>query len=149
MLNGDISNYAEPRLMLVFEGLIGLHHDPKARARYGFHARLGNWKRAVRSFEINEQCAKVIVDTVWRKRYTVDVVTFLDEDIVEPLAEFLDDKGLPVGHVTYSDKTMLARELNYRLDVVGVFHPNPSDAFMFGSKGYYVNPGNPVLIGGY
>jgi hypothetical protein len=147
MLHGDISNRVEPRLMLVFEGLIGVHPDARSRAKYSMHTRLGNWRRAVRTFEINEGCAKVVVDAVWRRRYSLDVVTFLDEEIVDPLADWLDAKGLPVGNVTYADKTMLARELNYRLDVVGVFHPNPADVLVFGSKGYLVDPSAPVLFG--
>ena len=147
MRNGDISNSVEPRLMLVFEGLIGIHPDARDRAKYTFHARLGNWKRAVRTYTLNEICAKHIVDTVWRRRYSVDVVTFLNEDIVEPLADFLDDKGLPVGRVTFADKTMLARDLNYRPDVLGVFHPNPADIFMFGGKGRLVDPASPNLMG--
>lgn len=133
--------------MLVFEGLIGVLPDAKARAKYSMLAKVGNWKRAVRCFEVNEPCAKVLVDVVWRKRYSVDVVTFLDEDVVDPLADWLDAKGLPVGNVDFADKTMLARELNYRLDVVGVFYPNASDIFMFGSKGYLVDPSAPRLIG--
>lgn len=147
MLHGDISNRVEPRLMLVFEGLIGFHPDAKARAKYSMMAKVGQWKRAANTFTVNEPCAKVLVDAVWRRRYSVDVVTFLDEEIVEPLTDWLDAKGLPVGNVTYADKTMLARELNYRLDVVGVFHPNASDVLVFGSKGYLVDPAAPVLFG--
>jgi len=147
MLHGDISNRVEPRLMLVFEGLLGLHTDTRARAKYSMHARLGNWRRAVRTYEVNEMAARVLVDAVWRRRYSADVVTFLDPEIVEALEGWCDDKGLPVGNVTYADKAMLARELNYRLDVVGVFYPNPADALTFGSKGYLVDPSAPILIG--
>lgn len=147
MLHGDISNRVEPRLMVVFEGLIGTHPEAKHRARYEMHKRIGNWTRAMRTFQINEPCARIIWDTVWRRSYSVDVVTFLDEDAVDALADLLDAWGLPVGHVTYSEKAMLARSLNYRPDVVGVFHPNPADVFAFGSKGFLVDPSNPILIG--
>lgn len=132
--------------MLVFEGLIAELPDAKARAKYSAYAKVNQWGRALRQYQINELLAKHFMDIVWRKGYSIDVVTFLDERAVEPLEELLDGWGLPVGNITFSEKSMLARSLNYRLDVVGVFHPNPADVLTFGSKGHLVNPQSPLFF---
>jgi hypothetical protein len=150
LLNGDIDNRVEPRLLVVFEGLLGIHTDAKARAKYSTLVKVHRYQTAIRTFSLNEQLQRVIWDATYgRFNYTVDVVTFLGEKLVNPLSDYLDDNGLPVGRVTYSDKLLLARSLNYRPDVAGVFFPaGPQPDFSFGSKGYAVDPSNPNLIGG-
>lgn len=149
MRGGDISNRVEPRLLVVFEGLLGIHPDARARAKYSAAMKLHRYGTAIRTFELNEQLQRSIWDiTYGRFNYAVDVVTFLDERLVAPLRDLIDEQGLPIGHVIYSDKLLLARSLNYRLDVAGVFYPasaNPD--FTFGSKGYGVDPSNPILMG--
>jgi hypothetical protein len=150
LLNGDISSRVEPRLLVVFEGLLGFHTDAKARAKYSTLMKVHRYQTAIRTFSLNEQLQRVIWDVTYgRFNYAVDVVTFLDARLVGSLQHYLDEEGLPVGQVTYSDKLLLARSLNYRPDVAGVFYPasaNPD--FSFGSKGYAVDPNNPNLIGG-
>lgn len=148
MQGGDLSNEVEPRLLVVFEGLLGIHTDARDRAKYVSLMKFHRYDRAIRTFTLNERMQRVIWDTVFRRKYAVDVVTFLHEELADPLKDALDDQSLPVGRVWYSQKQVLARSLNYRPDVVGVFHPG-NDAMIFGSKGYTVNPANPVLIGAF
>jgi len=147
VLNGDLSNRVEPRLLVVFEGLLGIHTDAKARAKFTGLMKFHRFHSAIRTFTLNEQLQRVIWDTTWRKGYAVDVVTFLDERLVEDLTEYLDEQGLPVAHVWQSDKMLLARSLNYRPDVAGVFYADPADRFTFGSKGYFTSPATTTLIG--
>ena len=147
MQGGDLSNRVEPRLLVVFEGLLGIHADARARAKYSMAMKIHRYGTAIRTFTLNEQLQKVIWDVTWRYDYAVDVVTFLDERLADPLIEYLDEQGLPVGRVWYSDKMLLARSLNYRPDVAGVFYPDQADRFTFGGKGYATDPRNPVLIG--
>ena len=149
MRGGDISNRVEPRLLVVFEGLLGIHADVRARAKYSTAMKLHRYGSAVKTFELNEQLQRAIWDiTYGRFNYAVDVVTFLDERLVAPLRDHIDEQGLPIGHVMYSDKLLLARSLNYRPDVAGVFYPAAAHPdFTFGSKGYAVDPSLPILMG--
>lgn len=147
MLNGDISNRVEPRLLVVFEGLIAL--PPERQMLTHFGRRAGKIRKQVQQLRSNEKAARVINDTVWRHRYAVDVVTFMGEEYIEPVTDWLDEHGIPASNVIASERPLLARELVYRLDVVGVFSPDPNDALVFGSKGYIVNPDAPRLVGGY
>jgi len=146
---GDISSQVEPRLLVVFEGLLGIHADARARAKYSAAMKLHRYGAAIRTFELNEQLQRVIWDVTYgRFNYAVDVVTFLGAKLVDPLRDLIDEQGLPIGHVTYTDRLLLARSLNYRLDVAGVFYPAATHPdFTFGSKGYAVDPSNPILMG--
>ena len=134
-------------MLVVFEGLLGLHADATSRAKYSMAMKFHRYGSAIRTFALNEQLQKVIWDVTMRFDYAVDVVTFLDERLVEPLTDYLDDQGLPIGRVSYSDKYLLARSLNYRPDVVGVFYADQTDRFTFGSKGYAIDVNNPVMMG--
>lgn len=131
----------------MFEGLLGIHTDVKARAKFTTMMKLHRFHSAIRTFTLNEMMQRVIWDVVFRYDYGVDVVTFLDERLVDDLTEYLDEQGLPVGHIWQSEKLLLARSLNYRPDVAGVFYPDPTDRFAFGSKGYFTDPADPILIG--
>lgn len=147
MLGGDISNRVEPRLLVVFEGLIALPPDRQPLLR--FARRTGKMKRMVESLQVNEKMARVINDTVWRHKYAVDVVTFLDPDFLPHVEKWLEHHALPVSNVIAADRTVLSREMVYRLDLVGIFSPEPRDALLFGSRCYTVNPEAPALVGGY
>lgn len=149
MQHGDISNAVTGRFLLVFEGLVATLPDTKARAKFDAMKRIHAYKRAVGQFQINEIMGKVIWDTVWRRNHSVDVVTFLGDEFVEHVEARIEDWGLPVGRVWGEEKTMLARSLNYRPDVIAVYHANPSDFAMYGSKGVVLDPAHPTLIGGY
>jgi hypothetical protein len=149
MQHGDISNETTARFLLVFEGLVGVLPDKRAEAKFSRAVRFKRWKAAVDQFHCNETCAKVIWDTVWRRNYAVDVVTFLGDEMVEHVEARMEHWDLPVGRVWTEDKYLLARSLNYRPDVIGVYHPTPGDALVYGSKGFLVDPSSPTLIGGY
>lgn len=148
MINGDISNRVEPRLLVVFEGLIALPPEGGMGIAH-FGRRAGKLKRQIDRLEVNEPMARVINDTVWRHNYAVDVVTFMGEEYLPHIERWLDEMGLPTSNVIARDRTQLAREMPYRLDLVGVFSPYPNDALVFGSRGYTVNPAAPRLVGGY
>lgn len=148
MLKGDLSNSVTPRLLIVFEGLVG--YMPKAKERqYKFDLRLHAWEQAVRLFEVNEPMARQIVDATWRRDYAVDIVTFLGNWTMPYLADLLDEWGLPVGNCWAEDPELLARRLSYAPEVAGVFHAFPDMRFTFGSKGYLLDSGNPVIFGGW
>ncbi|WP_020142245.1 hypothetical protein [Terracoccus sp. 273MFTsu3.1] len=149
MQGGDISNEVTARFLLVFEGLIGILPDKRAEAKFSRSVRFKRWEAAVGQFHLNEMASKVVWDTVWRRNYSVDVVTFLGDDMVDHVRNRIEHWGLPVGKVWTEDKYLLARTLNYRPDVIGVYHTNPADFAVFGSKGRVVDPAMPTLIGGY
>jgi hypothetical protein len=150
MQGGDISNEVVPRLVLAYEGMLGVLpekpegyvHELVAR-KFGRRARMA--KRTVDAYEINDALARVIWDTVWRFKYSVDVVTYLGEDAVEPLEARLDAEGLPIGRVWSTTPERLARRLPYMPDVAAIF--DNEHHLIFGSKGRSLPAAPTTLIG--
>lgn len=147
MQGGDISNEVSPRLLIVFEGLLGILPDSKARAAESVARKARRWKRAVKTYEINEPMARAIWDVTWRYHQSVDVVTYLGDEFADALRDRLDEESLPIGHVMATEHHLLARRLAYAPDIAAVYHANPEHRFTYGSKGYLISPQTPQLLG--
>lgn len=150
MQGGDISNEVSPRLVVVFEGLLGVLPDRKERrvetVVRKFGRRAQQQKRAVSAYEINEPLARVIWDTVWRYRYSVDVVTYLGAEFAEALTERLDVEGLPIGRVWADEPHKLARRIAHMPDVAAIY--DNENHLMYGGKGRILPAAPTTLIGG-
>lgn len=148
MQGNDISNMVVPRLVIVWDNLLGLLPDKSAEAKVSTYLRFHRWKRAANVFVINEPLAQRIWDIVFRLNFSVDVVTYTGgEEFADALEERIGRENLPVGHVWFEDPMQLARSLAYRPDIACVFDPNPHHQFTFGSKGRIVSASAPDIIG--
>lgn len=147
MQHGDISNEVAPRLVVVFEGLLGLLPDARTRGKEALARKMKRWKAAANTYEINELLAKHIWDTVWRHHYSVDVCTYLGEEMAEAIEERLDAEQLPVGRVFATEPQLLARKIALMPDVAAIFDPSTSHRFTYGSKGRVMSPDSPNLMG--
>lgn len=150
MDKGDISNEVSPRLVVVFEGMLGILPERSGAGLLTqvrkFRSKQGQAKRAVSDYEINEPLGAVIWDTVWRFRYSVDVVTYLGEDFAEALTERLDFEGLPIGRVWADDPMRLARRIAHMPDLAAIY--DNENHLMFGGKGRTLPAAPTTLIGG-
>ena len=146
MKGNDISNSVVPRLLVVFEGLLGFKDDPSTVTK--IRRRLGR-KDIVTTedWQMNEPMMHAVWDMVWRRGYTVDVVTFLGDEFATALTERFDDEGLPIGRVLSTKPNLLARKLAYMPDVAAVYDPEPSRRFTYGSKGVPMDPSRPDFFG--
>jgi hypothetical protein len=145
MQGGDISNEVSPRLVVVFEGLLGNLPTSRTRAGEAVARRAHQWKRAVKAYEINEPLAHVIWDTVWRHRYSVDVITYLGDEFAEALEWRLDIEGLPIGRIWADEPKKLARRLAHMPDVAAIF--DNENHLIYGSKGRMLPAVPTTLIG--
>lgn len=148
MQGGDISNLVVPRLVIVWENLLGILPEKADEAKFSTYLRFHRWKRAVNVYRINEPLAQRIWDVTFRLNFSVDVVTFLGcEDFAEAVQERIDREGLPVGHVWFEEPSQLARSLAYRPDIACVFDANPHHQLTFGSKGRIISAAAPDIHG--
>ena len=157
MEKGDISNEVPRRFLLVFEGFLGFPPpEPEPEMAPGRWKIFGGkakrsgpdaWLEWAHSWTINERLAMHIWDAARRYNYTIEVITFLGQNFADVIEEMIDEEQLPVSRVTAHDKHLLVRELAYRPDVVGVFHANGADTFLYGGKGYLRDPDHPALLG--
>lgn len=149
MQGGDISNQVAPRLVIVFENLLGLLPSKTAEAKAASFIKFKRWNRAVNVFEINEALARRIWDVTWRLNFSVDVLTYVSPEFAEAVEKRMEREDLPVGHVWFEEPNVLARKLAYMPHVACVYDPDPRHQFTYGSKGRIISPANPNLIGAF
>lgn len=138
MQDGDISNTAAPRFILVFEGLLGRFEDGVAETKEAGYRRLHRWKRAARCWTIDMAVVGQMWDVVWRHDVQVDVATYLDRRYAEAVKDELDYRGVPVGHFMVTEPNILAKRLSYMPYVRKVFYAMPERPFIYGDRGVYV-----------
>lgn len=147
MERGDIDNGVAPRILIVWENLLGLVPAKTDQAKLTTYLRLHRWKRAAQLFQINEPLAARIWYVQWKLRYSVDVVTYIGPEFRDALEERLADEDLPIGHVRYEQPHKLARHLAYEPATAAVYDPDPSHRFTYGSKGRIVSAADPDIVG--
>lgn len=147
MQGNDLSNQVVPRLVVVWEHLLGLLPSKTDEAKVSTYLRLKRWKRAVGVYQINEPLAHRIWDVSFRLNFSVDVITWLGPQFCDALRERLDDEDLPIHHVTYSTPNVYARKLAYMPYVAAIYTPDEKHQFLFGSKGRVISPMSPDLVG--
>lgn len=140
MEGGDISNEVSPRLLFVFENLLGLLPTEKHVAQVKRHIRRKRYAQAVEVFEVNEQLAKRIWDMTWRLKYSIDVVTWIPNPFSRYVQQWIDAQDLPIAHVIHENPTTFTRKLSYMPHVAAIFDPDPSHQFTWGSKGRILPP---------
>lgn len=146
MRGNDLSNEVVPRFVLVFEHLIGLVPNNLARVGYESYIRTRRWKRAVNTLVVNEPLARHMWHVTWHLHHTLDVVTYLDPNAVEPVTEWLNRADLPVHRAWYSDPYKLGRKIATMPDVAAIFDPDPGHQLVFGKRGRLISPGDPDLL---
>lgn len=149
MQKGDISNQVSPRLLVVFENLVGLLETPTDRAKFDTYKKFHQWKRAVNLFTVNEELAKHAWDITWRYGYTLDCVTWMQDELADHVESWLDDQGLPFSSFRTYDPNKLARRIATMPDVAAIYDPDIRHRFLFGSKGRILSPDNPNLMGSF
>lgn len=149
MQGGDISNQVVPRLVIVFENLLGILPNKTAEAKAASFLKFKRWNRAVNVFEINEALARRIWDVTWRFDFSVDVITYVSEEFAEAVEKRLEREDIPVRSVWYTEPQVLARKLAYMPQVACVYDPNPHHQFTYGSKGRILDPARPDIIGAF
>jgi hypothetical protein len=138
MEHGNISNRVAPRWLFQFERLIATPPTGPRQVRF----RLGRRSRerwALEGWEVKPHTSKVLWDLYWRQDYRFDVFT-LDDDLYDAdIMLWLEQYGLPFGHLLrFPNADALAKQTVYMPDVLRVVHSEPEAQMKFGGKGMYV-----------
>lgn len=147
MQGGDISNEIAPRLVVVWENLLGLLPTKAHEAKVSGYMKFKRYKRAVDVYELNDMLARRMWDVTWRLKYSIDVVTYVNDQFADAIRARIDFEDLPVGNVWYENPQALARKLAYMPHVAAIYDPDPSHQFTFGSRTRIISPMNPDLLG--
>lgn len=148
MQHGDISNGAPARLLVVFEGLVGVRAVQPAPPP---PKRL--WRRprppappAPGDFRVNALARDAIRDAVVRGGWHVDVITALGEEFAADLADWLPGQMVHAPVLPY-EPGALARDLAHRQDVHAIYFPDRANAFTFGHWGRHTPAHRAYEIG--
>lgn len=149
MQGGDLANDLVPRMVLVFEHLVGLIPN----TGWGLNQlscealiKAKRWKQAVEHLRVNEPLARQMWHITWHLGYQLEVVTYFGEKAVEPVQQWIDDNDLPVHRVWYAEPNKLARKIATMPDLAVIFDPDPAHQLTYGKKGRIINPAQPDLL---
>lgn len=143
MYKGDLSNKMMPRLILVFEGAVGVVPEDKKR-EYAKACQKKKWWDAIRCYDLNDMMLAKILDLHWRRDINVSVVTWLSQDAALAIEERMDEEGIPIRGCFFSKPAKLARELAYMPEVMAIYDPDPDHVFTYGSKGVVITDVNQL-----
>lgn len=143
MYKNDLSNRMLPRLVVVFEGAVGILPSDKHKD-FDKAVKKNRWQDAIELYELNDLILSKILDLHWRKNINVEIVTWLGAGAAYAIQEVLDEEGIP-ALVYSSTPVKLAREMVYRPDIVAVYDPDPGHVFTYPSgKGVIITDANQI-----
>lgn len=134
MRYGDLSNVVAPRLLIVFEGAVGVLPADRVK-EYDKAVRKNDWDAAVNLFDLNELILQRIMYLTFSKDFNISVVTWLPGSACVSIYDRLADQSIPVRSCFASTPDVLARMLPYNPDIRCVYDPDPSHILKFGSRG--------------
>lgn len=134
MQSGDLSNQPSPRLVVVFEGAVGIlpKNDEKEFNRL---AKRNNWSLAISLFQLQDLILRKLMDLTYRQNFNVQLVTWMGEEAANEIQSVMDEENIPVRGCFASTPSRLARDLAYNPDIMAVYDPDPDHRFTFGAKG--------------
>ena len=131
MENGDLSEYAVPRLTVVLEGVLCNVEITTSGKRWH--------KQTQTHLDWLETPLKGLVDM--RRKFpeaAIDVVTFISQDVCEHAADFFARHDINANRVYYEALDEFAMMLRFRIDVVSIYDSDPDRLHVFGQKGISV-----------
>lgn len=135
MEKGDLDNGMPPRILFVFNGLLGTIPENRER-RVDLLRRAGRFKAVAESYEINLMVRAKMHDLTWRRNWRCDVVLFDHEKVAAAMERRFDRLNLAVANVYASDGPRdLHDRLPYMPEVLYVVHGNEEWQYAFGHKG--------------
>lgn len=141
MQDGDLSNEVAPRMLFVYEGVIGFPRSETVMLKERVYLKMHRWAKAVDCWDIPSQARNVLWDVTWRWNFRFDIVTFRPAGFATALRERLDNEGIPFTRCWASSPARLAKQLAYMPDVKYVYDADTSRRFTFGGKGVHLPGG--------
>lgn len=136
MQGNDISDYYSPGQGVVFEGLLA---SPQQRRLFK-NPVVSDWRKELRRWKPNELPLKALIDTSDRLGISSEVYTFLGDDAVEAIDDWLLRKGISVPIYNYSNVEELAYDLKFKRSLRTIYVPLTEQAFIIGLRAQVVDP---------
>jgi hypothetical protein len=139
MQSGDISGTSAPRLIVVFEGIIG-ELDKVNREAWNNYAKQGQWRQAIRCWTINDLALAKLTYLCRNQSVNIEVATFAGPvEFADELEIYLvDEENVPIRKVLASTPARTARRATFAVDITTVYDTNPARVLTYGRKGRHI-----------
>lgn len=112
MEGNDLMSYDVRGYGIVFEEVLA--SPPKERVLQLFRKATNEWDKIIPRWTPNELPLKSMIDTTSRLGIGCEVYTFLSEDAVDPIDQWLLRKGVSVPVMYYEDPKYLEYDLRFK-----------------------------------
>lgn len=136
MQGNDIGEYWQKGQGVVFEGVLTRLSDSLIA---NFHKQRGNWKKYIQLSIPNELPLKAMIDSYSRLGIATDVYTFIDNDAVDAINEWLLRKSISVGVMYYPSVEELAYDLKFQRSVRTIYVETQEQASIIGIRSHVVD----------
>lgn len=135
MEKGDIDNGFPPRIIIIFNDLIGGIPSSRAR-RVDLLRATRRWSAVAEAYDINLSIRAKLHDLTWRHSLRVDCVLVDHPKVAEAMEKRFNRMNLSVANIYAVDEVKeVADRMAYMPEVIAVIFGNPEWLYAFGSKG--------------
>jgi len=136
MQGNNIAEYSQVGQGVVFEGVLTQLSDSVIA---NFHKQRGNWKKYLSLSKPCELPLKAMIDSSVRLGIATDVYTFINDDAIDAINEWLLRKGVSVGVMYYSSVEELAYDLQFQRSVRTIYVETQEQASIIGIRSHVVD----------
>lgn len=139
MQNNDLGGTTAPRVIILFEGVLGFI-TPQGEAAFHRLIEDKNWLGAARCWSLNDLALAKLTDLCVRQSLNVEVVTFEGgQEFADALEVILcEDELIPIRRVIASSPERTARRATFATDIISVYDPDPMRSMSYGGKGRHL-----------
>lgn len=134
MQGNDISSYAPLAQALVFEGLLASPPEGPKAVLENINRKRGNWESVLRLWTPHELPLKALSDSVNRLGLGTDIYTFLHEDAVPVIDNWLVRKGISTPVYYYPSVELLEYDLRFQRAIRTIYVANEEHAKVLGIR---------------
>jgi hypothetical protein len=135
----DLSGVSAPRVIIVFEGVLGFITGEGEEA-FRKYAEVHNWLSAAKCWSLNDLALAKLTDLCVRLSVNVEVATYAGPQEFADALEFIlcDLELVPVRRVIASTPQRTARRATFATDIISVYDPDPMRSLAYGGKGRHL-----------
>lgn len=132
MQGNDLMSYDVRGYGIVFEEVLA--SPPKERALQLFRKATNDWDKIISRWVPNELPLKAMIDTTDRLGIGCEVYTFLSEEAVNPIDQWLLRKGVSVPVYYYENPSYLEYDLRFKHSIRTILVGNKDTAEVIGIR---------------
>lgn len=137
MQNGDLSEWHQPRLIIVIEGVLCTRYE-----RVGVKKRLR--KPPILSYHTQWHDTPLKRCAFLGRKYpdtALELITFVSQDFADEAAEYLTVLNIPYTELRYTKLDQFANMLRFQQEVRAVYDSDPARLSRYGQLGVQVVAG--------